>query len=94
MPPLDENLKVNNNDVSDSWEAKSDVSEQQPHAFRMQIASPVQPSIFCFFEKTEFVRAYAEAMVDGEAQKRAGEDYDPEYRDVVMQKFDPNSQQR
>ena len=43
LPPLDENLKVNNNDVSDSWEAKSDVSEQQPHAFRMQIASPVQP---------------------------------------------------
>ena len=43
LPPLDENLKVNNNDVWDSWDAKSDVSEQQPHAFRMQIASPVQP---------------------------------------------------
>jgi anti-sigma28 factor (negative regulator of flagellin synthesis) len=51
-----------------------------------------------FFEKTEFVKAYAEAMVDGPPKKKAGtggggqqtkEEYDPSYRDVVMQKFDP-----
>ena len=49
-----------------------------------------------FFEKTEFVRAYAEAVVDGVngGAKAKEEDYDPEYRDVVMQKFDPQSQQR
>jgi hypothetical protein len=52
-----------------------------------------------FFEKSEFVRAYAEAIVDGKTKDssktssstRAGvqdEPYDPEYRDVVMQKFD------
>ena len=42
LPLLDENLKVNNNDVSDSWEAKSDVSEQQP-IFSYTKATPVQP---------------------------------------------------
>lgn len=50
-----------------------------------------------FFEKTEFVQAYAEAMVDGPPKQKAGrrrqaqeeEKYDPSYRDVVMQKFDP-----
>lgn len=54
-----------------------------------------------FFEKTEFVRAYAEAVVDGvnSNNNKAGaassdEPYDPEYRDVVVQKFDPQSQQR
>jgi hypothetical protein len=53
-----------------------------------------------FFEKTEFVRAYAEAVVDGVNGAGSGskapkqEEYDPEYRDVVMQKFDPQSQQR
>ena len=50
-----------------------------------------------FFEKTEFVRAYAEAVVDGVSGSKSAareEDYDPEYRDVVMQKFDPNTQQR
>lgn len=51
-----------------------------------------------FFEKSEFVKAYAEAMVDGVPKNKAGtgggaqqtkEEYDPSYRDVVMQKFDP-----
>jgi hypothetical protein len=52
-----------------------------------------------FFEKTEFVKAYAEAVVDGVASKKAGdagskgptakdEPFDPSYRDVTMQKFD------
>ena len=52
-----------------------------------------------FFEKSEFVKAYAEAVVDG-AKKKAGassrsqeEEYDPSYRDVVVQKFDARSQQ-
>jgi hypothetical protein len=54
-----------------------------------------------FFEKSEFVRAYAEAVVDGVGvngnRREAGggssqsasddEPYDPEYRDVVMQKM-------
>jgi hypothetical protein len=43
-----------------------------------------------FFEKTEFVKAYAEAIVDG-AEKAAGkkkEAYDASYRDVSMQKMD------
>jgi hypothetical protein len=42
-----------------------------------------------FFEKTEFVKACAEARVDkvkgGGAAKQ--EEYDPSYRDVVMQKM-------
>jgi hypothetical protein len=48
-----------------------------------------------FFEKSEFVRAYAEAVVDGVGVNGnagggnvdSGEPYDPEYRDVVMQKM-------
>jgi hypothetical protein len=51
-----------------------------------------------FFEKSEFVRAYAEALVDGvgvNGNRRAAagsssasdEPYDPEYRDVIMQKM-------
>jgi len=52
-----------------------------------------------FFEKSEFVRALAEARVDGvqgrsgsskgtsSTKKKADEVYDPTYRDVVMQKF-------
>jgi uncharacterized protein YijF (DUF1287 family) len=41
-----------------------------------------------FFEKSEFVQAYAEAVVDN-VQKKGGssEVYDPEYRDVVTQKL-------
>ena len=49
-----------------------------------------------FFEKSEFVQAYAEALVDGTSKKKVGqqtpkedEPYDPSYRDVVMQKFNP-----
>ncbi len=48
-----------------------------------------------FFEKTEFVRAVAEARVDGVKGKGASgkgrsreEEYDPSYRDVQMQKMD------
>ena len=50
-----------------------------------------------FFEKSEFVRAVAEARVDGVKSRRAGggnrtaareEEYDPSYRDVQMQKMD------
>jgi hypothetical protein len=51
-----------------------------------------------FFEKSEFVRAYAEAVVDGvgvngnaagggSPNVDSGEPFDPEYRDVVMQKM-------
>lgn len=43
-----------------------------------------------FFEKSEFVKAYAEAVVDGISKKggaASGEPLDPEYRDVVMQKM-------
>ncbi len=53
-----------------------------------------------FFEKSEFVRAAAEARVDGVKAAGAGgrrktasasreEEYDPSYRDVTMQKMDP-----
>ena len=53
-----------------------------------------------FFEKSEFVKALAEARVDGvkKSNRNTGgrkqeqeEEYDPSYRDVVMQKmnFDP-----
>lgn len=48
-----------------------------------------------FFEKTEFVKAYAEAMIDGPPKEKAGtrarpqsQEYDPSYRDVVMRKLD------
>lgn len=47
-----------------------------------------------FFEKTEFVRALAEARVDGASKKGGGtreEEYDPSYRDVIMQKMAGNS---
>lgn len=39
------------------------------------------------FEKTEFVRAYAEAIVDGVKSTSSKQSYDPEYRDVVIQKM-------
>jgi hypothetical protein len=44
-----------------------------------------------FFEKSEFVKAYAEAVVDGVSSKTGGsaaadEPMDPDYRDVIMQK--------
>ncbi|CAB9526397.1 expressed unknown protein [Seminavis robusta] len=53
-----------------------------------------------FFEKSEFVRAYAEAIVDGKGgasgssqqQQQQQEPFDPEYRDVVLQKFDAEAQ--
>jgi hypothetical protein len=47
-----------------------------------------------FFEKSEFIRAYAEAKVDGRSSASGGptgqteQEYDPDYRDVVMQKMD------
>jgi len=47
-----------------------------------------------FFEKTEFVKAYAQAVVDGVTTKKgagsaaAQEDFDPSYRDVSMMKMD------
>ena len=52
-----------------------------------------------FFEKTEFVKAYAEAFVDGvksatvnnarsKSSASTNEQFDPSYRDVIMQKFD------
>ena len=45
-----------------------------------------------FFEKSEFVKAYAEAVVDGvnnaAGASSARENFDPNYRDVVMQKMD------
>ena len=47
-----------------------------------------------FFEKSEFIKALAEARVDGVKKGGAGgrrmeqeEEYDPSYRDVVMQRF-------
>lgn len=45
-----------------------------------------------FFEKSEFVGAVAEARVDGKKKSASGsgsrvEEYDPSYRDVVMQKM-------
>lgn len=59
-----------------------------------------------FFEKSEFIKAYAEAVVDGVKQKtsrtsgasnnsksqRDEEKYDPSYRDVVMKKMDRRDQ--
>jgi len=50
-----------------------------------------------FFEKSEFVRALAEARVDAqETAKNSGggadEKYDSSYRDVVMQKFNGREQ--
>jgi len=50
-----------------------------------------------FFEKSEFVKAYAEAVVDGVSKKSSSassggssdEPYDPEYRDVTVQKMKP-----
>ena len=43
-----------------------------------------------FFEKSEFVRAYAEAIVDGKQKRNAQQQEevrDPSYRDVIMQKM-------
>ena len=53
-----------------------------------------------FFEKNDFVKAYAEAIVDGvkaTSSSSSGsssprqEDYDPSYRDVQVQKLDPST---
>ena len=51
-----------------------------------------------FFEKSEFVKAYAEAVVDGakttsgaSSSRRQEEKYDPSYRDVQMRKLDPST---
>ena len=53
-----------------------------------------------FFEKSEFVKAYAEAVVDGVSATSTNgstgdsvkeEPFDSSYRDVVMQKFDPRT---
>ena len=53
-----------------------------------------------FFEKSEFVKAYAEAVVDGVSTTSTNgstgdsvkeEPFDSSYRDVVMQKFDPRT---
>jgi hypothetical protein len=47
-----------------------------------------------FFEKTEFVKAYAEAVVDGKYAPSGSrgsspdEEFDPSYRDVAMLKMD------
>lgn len=48
-----------------------------------------------FFEKSEFVKAYAEAVVDGVSKKSSSqqrqqeeEQFDPSYRDVIMTKMD------
>ena len=58
-------------------------------------------STVSFFEKSEFEKAYAEAVADnkasssgptgstGSSSRRAAEEkFDPSYRDVVMQKID------
>jgi len=50
-----------------------------------------------FFEKSEFVKAYAEAVVDGVSKSGAAADdepWDPEYREVVMQKMDRTDHSR
>ena len=50
-----------------------------------------------FFEKSEFIKAYADAIADdigGDRNSRrqdSDEPYDASYRDVVMQKFDARS---
>lgn len=54
-----------------------------------------------FFEKSDFVKAYAEAVVDGVKAKAGSsggsssssrqEDYDPSYRDVQVRKLDVNA---
>jgi hypothetical protein len=44
-----------------------------------------------FFEKSDFVKAYAEAIVDGvkvKSKSTREEEYDPSYRDVSVQKLD------
>ena len=45
-----------------------------------------------FFEKSEFIKAAAEARVDGVKKANGAEEepYDPSYRDVVIQKMTPN----
>eukprot|EP00980_Cylindrotheca_fusiformis_P003244 scaffold735_cov116-Cylindrotheca_fusiformis.AAC.14 len=47
-----------------------------------------------FFEKTEFVKAYAEAVADNKKGKGGGsrqEPHDPSFRDVTMQKISKGS---
>lgn len=50
-----------------------------------------------FFEKSEFVKAYAEAVADGKTATgktpREEHPFDPSYRDVVMQKMQPRDKQ-
>jgi hypothetical protein len=81
------------------------IKEEMEKASRMKVSDLKKElenrgvSTKSFFEKPEFVKAYAEAVVDGVASNSSGragrsgaavneEKFDPAYRDVVMQKFD------
>jgi hypothetical protein len=81
------------------------IKEEMEKASRLQVADLKKElekrgvSTKSVFEKPEFVKAYAEAVVDGVASNPSGragrngataneEKFDPTYRDVVMQKFD------
>lgn len=81
------------------------IKEEMEKASRMKVSDLKKElenrgvSTKSFFEKPEFVKAYAEAVVDGVASNTFGrtgrngaagneEKFDPTYRDVVMQKFD------
>lgn len=98
--------QVNGEQASDGKSRKERIDEEKAKAKSKKVGELKKElqdmgiSTKSFFEKSEFVQAYAEAMVDGPPKSRAGssrrqaspqqeEKYDPSYRDVVMQKFDP-----
>jgi len=77
------------------------IQEEMSKAQKMQIGELKKEltdrgiSTKSFFEKSEFVKAYAEAVVDGVNKKSSTqhrqqeeEHFDPSYRDVIMTKMD------
>jgi hypothetical protein len=84
--------------ASGSTESRSDrIREEMERAKSMSVADlkkalqSLGVSTRSFFEKSEFVQAYAEAVVDSVEKQTSsaapGEVFDPEYRDVVTQKL-------
>jgi hypothetical protein len=90
--------KSSTTDSSTTSSRESRIKEEMAKAKSMKVSdlkAELQArgiSTKSFFEKSEFVKAYAEAVVDGVTGKAGGSatpdaPFDPEYRDVVMQKM-------
>lgn len=93
----DRSSKVNGDTkATDEFSRATKIKEQMEKAQSMKVQELKKElqargvSTKSFFEKSEFVRAYAEAVVDGKktsSKTKKEEAYDPSYKDVVVQKM-------